>query len=40
MPIVPAPVLLPVAVGVVHLAWHLASEAAGFLARGPPSFPN
>jgi len=40
MPIVPPPVLLPVAVGVVHLAWHLASEAAGFLARGPPSLPN
>jgi len=38
LPIVPPPALLPVAVQVVHLAWHLASEAAGFLARGPPSF--
>jgi hypothetical protein len=34
------PVLPPVAADAVHVAWRLASQAAGFLARGPPTFPN
>ena len=32
------PVLPPATVPAVHVAWHLASQATGFLARGPPSF--
>jgi hypothetical protein len=37
LPALPA-VLPPVAADTVHVAWRLASQAAGFLARGPPSF--
>jgi hypothetical protein len=34
------PVLPPVAADAVQVAWRLASQAAGFLARGPPSLPS
>ena len=36
-PVIVLPALLPLTPAVQHRGWHVAAQAAGFLARGPPA---